>query len=300
MLASEIPLPRASSRPLVQNERVDDRSASAREQLSRCKRRVPEVQSRIGHRRWGHVVNLPSAIERMNRDRVVINRAYHKMHEIVLSCALRPVTTSLHLCEAPGGFVQCTSDHLRSETGWTWRAVTLRDGVPLSPAIVSRTDGTFLFADVLTEQDRVTSEVGEAFPNGVELVTADGATAMQHDNIEEEHHPLAMAQVRIALRCLAANGMFVLKLFECLHPRTRDLIAALTRCFDSVSLIKPGSSRPTNSERYLVCRAFDGHTRILDDAARVHADGWMTEYTHIVDALASQQTSALTKVFASV
>lgn len=300
MLASEIPLPRASSRPLEETERVDDRSASAREQLSRVKRRVPEVQTRIGHRRWGHIVNLPSAMERMNRERVVINRAYHKMHEIALSCALRPVATSLHLCEAPGGFVQCTSDHLRSETGWTWRAVTLRDGVPLSPATVSRTDGAVLFADVLTEQDRVASEVAEAFPNGVELVTADGATVMQHENMEEEHYPLAVAQVRIALRCLAANGVLVLKLFECLHPRTRDVIAALTQCFDSVSLIKPGSSRPTNSERYLVCRVFDGCTRTLDGGACVHADGWMTEYTHAVDSLASQQTSALERVFASV
>lgn len=300
MLASEIPLPRASSRPIKENECIDDRSASAREQLSQCKRRVPYVQSRIGYRRWGQIVNLPSAIERMNHKRVVINRAYHKMHEIVLSCALRPVATSLHLCEAPGGFVQCTSDHMRSDTGWTWRAVTLRDGVPLPPTTMSWNDGKFLFADVLTEDDRVESEVAEVFPNGAEFITADGATSMQHDNIEEEHYPLAVAQVRIALRYIATNGVFVLKLFECLQPRTRDLIAALTQCFNSVSLIKPGSSRPTNSERYLVCRAFDGHTRTLDDVAYVHADGWMTEYTHIVHGLASQQTSALERVFASV
>ena len=297
MLASEIPVPRASSRPVAENESVDDRSAAARARLSRCKSRVPEVQARIGHRRWGHIVNTPSAIERMNRSRVVINRAYHKMHEISLSCALRPVATSLHLCEAPGGFVQCTSDHLRSDAGWVWRAVTLRDGVSVSSMLQG---GHFLFADVLTEEERIFSEVDEAFPNGVELVTADGATALQHDNIEEEHYPLAAAQVRIALRSLATNGVFVLKLFECLRPCTRDLIAVLTQCFDSVSLMKPGSSRPTNSERYLVCRSFDGRTRVLDDVARVHAGGWMTEYTHTVDGLASQQTSALERIFASV
>ena len=300
MLASEIPIPRASLRSRTDGDIVDDRSASARAKLSKQKSRVPGVQERIGQRRWRHLVNAPSVMERMNQGRGVINRAYHKLHEMVMSCALSPVTTSVHLCEAPGGFVQCTFDHLRTGPDWTWRAVTLQDGVPVSSESAMFQHGNFLFADVLTQNEYVITTLRETFPNGVELVTADGATAMQHDHIEQEHYPLALAQTRISLHCLSKNGTFVLKLFECLHPCTRDLIARLTQCFDSVSLMKPGSSRPTNSERYLVCRSFDGCTRNLEELECVHAEGWMVEYTNIVDGLARRQQSALETIFASV
>lgn len=303
MLASEIPIPRASLRPATENENVhDDRSATTRARLSQQKSRVPAIRERIGPRRWSYCVNAQSTMERMNRDREVLNRAYHKMNEIVLSCALSPVSTSIHLCEAPGGFVQCTFDHLRrTGSDWEWRAVTLEEGVsPVSSSSKMFRNGRFIFADVLHQEDHVVTELLKTFPNGVELLTADGATDMQHGHIEEEHYPLARAQTCIALRCLSTNGVFLLKLFECLSPCTRNLIARLTQCFESVSLIKPGSSRPTNSERYLVCRSFDGCTRVLENGPCVHAEGWMVEYTHIVDGLATRQQSALERIFASV
>jgi hypothetical protein len=134
----------------------------------------------------------------------------------------------------------------------------------------------------------------------VDFVSADGAVAMDHSRIEEEHRPLALVQARLAFRCLRRGGVLVLKVFECLRPCTRDLIAQLTQCFESVSIIKPGSSRPTNSERYLVCRGFDGPDSSLDDREYVHAKGWTLEYDHIMCRLANDQMACLERTFASV
>tara|TARA_B110001450_G_scaffold257061_1_gene290823 strand:- start:30448 stop:31224 length:777 start_codon:yes stop_codon:yes gene_type:complete len=255
--------------------------------------------------RWNSLIHTVSGIERRNHNRIVINRAYHKMHEIAMSCVLPFVTTSIHLCEAPGGFVQCVADHMRSPSGnWSWRAVTLENGIPVDGTHLPNDCGCFLFANVLTEEEHVVAELRSIFivfeKGGVDLVTADGAVAMNHSCLEEEHLPLARSQTRIAFRCLKPGGNFVLKIFECLHPATRDLISQLTRRFQSVSMIKPVSSRRTNSERYLVCRVFDGKSQSLDDDEYVHATAWNGEYNKIVCDMAEDQLKTLSRIIESV
>lgn len=306
MLASEVPIPRASSRPRGERDTDDvDGCASVRKRLALVKARVPEIQARIGMKRWNSMVNVASSIEHRNRDRTVINRAYHKMHEICMSCVLPHVTSSVHLCEAPGGFVQCIAEHLRHPSrDWSWRAVTLGNGIPVDEGRLPLDCGRFLFADVLTEETRVLEELNAAFTDtgGVDLVTADGAVEMNHDRIEEEHIPLARAQTRIALRCLRPGGIYVLKVFECLHPHTRDFVSQLTRHFEFVSLIKPVSSRRTNSERYLVCRGLSTGSSSLsiDDERYIHAAAWTDEYNRIVSNVATDQIQALTRIVESV
>lgn len=306
MLASEVPMPRASSRPRSDRDTNDvDECASVRERLAVVKARVPETQARIGMKRWNSIVNVASSVEHRKRDRTVINRAYHKMHEICMSCVLPNVSSSIHLCEAPGGFVQCVADHLRSASNdWLWRAVTLRDGIAVDEGRLPRDCGQFLFADVVSEETRVVADLRAAFAEGgVDLVTADGAMEMNHDRMEEEHLPLARAQTRIALQCLRPGGIYILKVFECLNPDTCDFISQLTRHFAFVSLMKPTSSRRTNSERYLVCRGLTvspSSSLTIDDERYVHATAWRDEYNRIVTTMAIDQIQALTRVVESV
>lgn len=306
MLASEIPIPRASSRPRGDQDTDDtDGCASVRERLALIKASVPETQARIGMKRWNSIVSVTSSIEHRNRNRTVINRAYHKMHELCMSCVLPYVSTSIHLCEAPGGFVQCTSDHLRHPSkDWSWRAVTLKDGIPVNERRLPTDCGRFMFGDVLSEETRVMADLNSEFTGsgGVDLVTADGAVEMNHDRIEEEHLPLTKAQTRIALQCLRPGGIYILKVFECLHTNTRDFISQLTRYFEFVSIIKPVSSRRTNSERYLVCRGLIVALSSLkiDDERYVHATAWTDEYNRIVTNMAVDQIQALSQVVESV
>lgn len=282
-----------------------DGCASVRERLAMVKSRVPEIQARIGMKRWNSMVNVASSIEHRNRSRNVINRAYHKMHEISMSCVLPHVTSSVHLCEAPGGFVQCVFEHLRHPSkDWSWRAVTLGNGIPVDETRLPSDCGRFLFADVLSEEARVVETLTAAFAGtgGVDLVTADGAVEMNHERIEEEHLPLAHAQTRIALQCLRPGGVYVLKVFECLHSLTRDFISQLTRHFEFVSLIKPVSSRSTNSERYIVCRGLTvaSPSPTIEKERYIHAAAWTEEYNRIVNKMANEQTQALMRIVESV
>ncbi|XP_072106701.1 cap-specific mRNA (nucleoside-2'-O-)-methyltransferase 1-like, partial [Mobula birostris] len=50
-------------------------------------------------------------------------------------------------------------------------------------------------------------------------------------------------------------GHFVCKTFDLFTPFSAGLIYLLFLCFERVSLFKPITSRPANSERYVVCRS---------------------------------------------
>jgi 23S rRNA U2552 (ribose-2'-O)-methylase RlmE/FtsJ len=301
MLASEVPILRGTFRWRTEHDPPVGGCEDIRQRLTAVKARVPTAIERVGKERWVRHVNTGSTVEYRNRDRRVINRAYYKMHEILLSCALPSTEASVHLCEAPGGFVQCVSDHL-SDARWSWRAVTLPGGVPVTSdvSLLPRERGSFVFADVLCDGDDAVEQMREAFPDGVDLVTADGATEMNHERLEEEHFPLALAQTNIALKCLHTGGNFVLKVFECLLPCTKDLVASLSQAFDTVSLIKPFSSRPSNSERYLVCRGFHGDVTHVGSQPLFHAASWEKEYDTLVSRMAVLQIQSLERALASV
>lgn len=50
------------------------------------------------------------------------------------------------------------------------------------------------------------------------------------------------------------GGHFVCKFFDVLHEFTADLVWLLYQLFDTICITKPLTSRPANSERYLVCK----------------------------------------------
>lgn len=292
MLACEVPLPRASVRPCGQGEEVTARDDDT--PLEDAKRRVPTVVARIGRARWNVLVNPPQRSKAPT-----ISRAYHKLHEITLSCVLPRVATSLHLCEAPGGFVQCARDHLAQYGGrWEWMAVSLGDGIAFDASL--QPPSSLLHADVISDTDRVVAAARARFPDGVELVTADGAVAMDHDHLEEAHVPLLWAECRVALACLRVGGHFVVKFFEGLRPCTHRVVAVLTQHFRETVVIKPTGSRPTNSERYLVCRDFLGTGSDGASSRVVVAEAWVVEFDAVMRRFARAQTAALERAFASV
>ncbi|XP_021362611.1 cap-specific mRNA (nucleoside-2'-O-)-methyltransferase 1-like [Mizuhopecten yessoensis] len=54
------------------------------------------------------------------------------------------------------------------------------------------------------------------------------------------------------------GGHFVCKLFDLFTPFSMGLVYLMYRIFDRVSIFKPVTSRPANSERYIVCRNLRG------------------------------------------
>jgi hypothetical protein len=90
----------------------------------------------------------------------------------------------------------------------------------------------------------------------------------------------------MALRLQAPGGAFVCKFFDCMTRPTIDMLYLLSHVYDTVSIFKPVTSRPANSERYVICQGFRGAPKPLLDAVqrcleaihRTHTTGADTRY----------------------
>jgi hypothetical protein len=67
-----------------------------------------------------------------------------------------------------------------------------------------------------------------------------------------------LGEVITALHIQEINGTFILKIYDCGFELTRQLILLLAVFYSVVRIVKPITSRPGNSERYLLCEGFRG------------------------------------------
>lgn len=339
LLSVEEPLLRASFRLLTEEDgptTPDSETLCASLEAARCalqaaKARVPQLTcTERGKQAWARAVAGPVATEaapfRCQVGLPPVSRAYHKMREILLSCALslpEGQARTVHLCEAPGGFIQavgdlgverrwwpraaCPSEEPAADLPWRWVGHSLAEGKRAPAAKVDGLPmdyGTFLEGDLLhnpeAEADRILQSLqrGGNAEHGAHLVTADGAVEMDHCHLEREHLPLLLAQCCAACRLLEPDGTFVLKYFEGVHHATACVLAKLTHAFSRVSLIKPTSSRPTNSERYVVARGFgnrepEHRTLRWWATPMVLAEPWCEAYALHAERQARTQTEHL-------
>ncbi|GAA6234316.1 cap-specific mRNA (nucleoside-2'-O-)-methyltransferase 1 [Lates japonicus] len=91
---------------------------------------------------------------------------------------------------------------------------------------------------------------------GLHFLMADGGFSVEgQENIQEIlSKQLLLCQFLTALSTLRTGGHFVCKTFDLFTPFSVGLVYLLYLCFERISLFKPVTSRPANSERYIVCR----------------------------------------------
>ncbi|GIL48149.1 hypothetical protein Vafri_4842 [Volvox africanus] len=223
--------------------------------------------------------------------------AWAKMYETIWQCDMMPLSSpavphrergspkvvSVHLCEAPGAFIAATNHFVkthRTNWQWDWMAVSLNPYCEANDkfamieddALIAATTPKWCFgADSTGDIRRIPNikaiwERGRwlcqqmGCPGGALMVTADGAvdTSMDPNRQEMITASLHYCEVVAALGLLAVGGNFVWKgftLYE--HPSICSLY--LMGClFDKVLVYKPATSKPANSEVYVVGKGFRG------------------------------------------
>ncbi|XP_063976496.1 cap-specific mRNA (nucleoside-2'-O-)-methyltransferase 1-like [Diachasmimorpha longicaudata] len=90
---------------------------------------------------------------------------------------------------------------------------------------------------------------------GVHFMMADEGFSVEGiESIQEIlSKQLYLCQCLIARKIVRTGGHFVTKLLDLFTPFSVGLIYLLYRCFEKISIFKPNTSRPGNSERYLIC-----------------------------------------------
>ncbi|KAI8606281.1 FtsJ-like methyltransferase-domain-containing protein [Dissophora ornata] len=174
------------------------------------------------------------------------------------------------LCSGPGGFSEYLlwRKHTWGERARGW-AMTLKGDLDFQlerfhkDAAVQDTlrvfygkDGT---GDILKQEnidafaDMVEQDTGGL---GVGLVSADGGISVDGDEAVQETllQRLILCQILTMFMTLQKGGDFVVKVFDIFTPVTAGLVWILSRHFEKICVVKPLTSRPMNSERYVVCR----------------------------------------------
>ncbi|XP_011505620.1 PREDICTED: cap-specific mRNA (nucleoside-2'-O-)-methyltransferase 1 [Ceratosolen solmsi marchali] len=90
---------------------------------------------------------------------------------------------------------------------------------------------------------------------GVHFMMSDGGFSVKgQENLQEIlSKQLYLCQCLVALMIVRVNGHFVTKVFDLFTPFSVGLVYIMYRCFKRISIFKPNTSRPANSERYLIC-----------------------------------------------
>lgn len=223
-----------------------------------------------------------------------LSRSYFKMVEILELSSFfahlshqTPLRTA-HVCEGPGGFIEAVYDESQKQGRRCYQtiAMTLRSRQSHVPSwrkasqflkrnrsvqVIYGEDGT---GDILKPENQqyfIDHVVYETSHERVDLFTADGGFDVS-DHYEKQEtllFPLLMASTKIGLEVLKKGGTFVLKVFDCYHRATMDLLYFLSCHFEQWTLYKPGMSRPCNPEHYFVGRGFHGCTEEVLDVMRL-------------------------------
>ena len=176
-----------------------------------------------------------------------INRAYHKLKEILHEFNFNNIRDALCLCEAPGGFVQALKLHNKN-TKWT--AVSLPNSIKFSSIIEREYHGRIIYKDIINDQ--------LTFDDKFDFITADGGfdTSSQYIQQEDMSSKLILSEIELAYKYLKEGGHFIIKMFDIYNSESQDSIVKLYKNFKSVNICKPPCSKPSNSEKYIVCKYY--------------------------------------------
>jgi len=98
----------------------------------------------------------------------------------------------------------------------------------------------------------------KSFAKPSDLVTADGGFDWKRENLQEqEAYKLIFSEIVTALKIQKDGGCFVIKIFESFTKVTIKMIELLRQFYSSVYIVKPYTSRISNSEKYIICKEFN-------------------------------------------
>lgn len=112
----------------------------------------------------------------------------------------------------------------------------------------------------LYNMNNIDSFVDDIGSCSCDYITSDGGFDFSGNFNDQELDSLLliMCEIYTALRLQTIGGAFLLKLYDVSRVETRALLNILYESYASITWIKPHTSRPANSEKYILCRGFEG------------------------------------------
>lgn len=227
-----------------------------------------------------------------------LSRAYFKLWEMLHRFSVLESQKSYntaHIAEGPGGFIEAICDysdmynvHLENIYGITLIEDNMK--VPkwkLKENYLSRYP---IHIDHGTENngDMYVLENIDDFVNRVvnkcDFITADGGFDFSNDfnRQEEDSYSLMLSEMYTAIRIQNTNGNFILKVFDLFSLDTLYLISIVSVLYESFSIVKPITSRPANSEKYILFQTFKSDESLQAEVLSTLREAISTKNKNIV------------------
>jgi 23S rRNA U2552 (ribose-2'-O)-methylase RlmE/FtsJ len=221
----------------------------------------------------------------------IINRAFYKLYEIIEKYDIWKDLVSpdiLHVAEAPGGFIQCSLFKDKKPIVKT-KLIVDNDGFTNVPKKNKKTQKKANIHTISLSSNTVSNYSKQILVNNVTVIkgvdntgdicnlknvdfiyytyhikyhyiTADGGfdEGQKFNSKEELHYKLICSEIYTALTLNKLSGHFILKVFDLHTNSSIHLMYLLSLCYKQIFIYKPLTSRPTNSEKYIVCKDFIG------------------------------------------
>lgn len=216
----------------------------------------------------------------------VVSRAFFKLWEILNDVAGPNEDSSIKiacLAEAPGGFISSLWNYRNriinqsNDEFWT---ISLRKSDITGPMVrdfdddaskyffdyINKQGGKINVDDKtsgdLTDTSVIKSFISDVGKSSCSYVTADGgidkSTNELYDLEEIANAKLFYGEIITAIGLQKVGGTFVIKFYDIYYEITVQLILLLQKYYEKVSITKPKTSRPANSEKYIVAEKFIG------------------------------------------
>jgi len=222
-----------------------------------------------------------------------LSRSYFKLWEIIQDFNLinnnSPIKVA-GLAEGPGGFIEavinyrkkfkntCKLDKVYGITlrscdkdipGWNKATNFLKKNENVNIHYGADNTGNIYNIDNI-------KAFSNLFNQDADLVTADGGFDFSTNFNKQEQSSLRIifCEIVTALSIQKKGGAFVCKVYDTYTHVSISFLYLLTCLYEKVSLTKPFTSRPANSEKYLVCQGFKGITPILLKKLHIIVQSW--------------------------
>lgn len=221
--------------------------------------------------------------KRNKRDSIALynplSRAYFKLWEILVFLNNHSYNIFKNkkinigcLAEGPGGFMEALinfrgkyfnkEDNIFSITlkstnknipGWNKATQFLKNNKNVN--ISYGEDGTgnlYLLKNILNFKKSINT--------GLDIITADGGIDYSKDFNKQEQlsYRIIFCEIVTALSTQKIGGIFICKFFDLFSDMTIKMLFLLKNCYKELKIFKPFTSRPANSEKYIICSGFIG------------------------------------------
>ena len=210
-----------------------------------------------------------------------ISRSFFKLWEIlydfdfIIPHSIKQLKTA-HIAEGPGGFIECIYKYLiknkinsineihgitllsnnRNIPNWKLKKSFI-DKFNIKLNNIEYSDGDLYKIENINKfiQDvSFTSDI----TNCCDFITADGGFdfSSNYNTQENDFIIFLICEIYIIFNILKENGNAVIKIYDMYSRSSMKILYILTLFFQEIFIIKPFSSRPANSEKYILCKSF--------------------------------------------